>query len=347
MWLQGLDFQEACELLAQGEPPTRPDQTAARPAPRRRRRRRLTPPNPTWQERARTFIEFSQKLLWLPEGRPGLEYLKSRSLTETTIQAAGLGYNPHDIHDLPQRWGLDDRDTIWLPGPGIVIPWLAGGQVWRINIRLVAPRLWRSGSGREKLIRYRGPAGFSNGLYNADTLSLDRPAVLVEGELDALTITQQAGDLVAAVATGSTSGSRRRRWMAQLAKCPLVLVAFDAEEAGDKAAEFWLKNLPNAWRWRPCSKDVNAMATEGMDLRHWLEEALPPPARPRLAPTWPITITWPADTPVAAVGNRWERLPDGSVQATYHDIDELRWCIELMQIAREVEEVRSREQVQF
>jgi hypothetical protein len=40
-----------------------------------------------------------------------------------------------------------------------------------------------------------------------------RPVVLVEGEFDALTVQQVAGDRAVAVATGSTSGSRRPAWV--------------------------------------------------------------------------------------------------------------------------------------
>lgn len=335
MWLKELDFQAACEALTLGELPLLPAES--RPVSPKRNRRPAAPPGPVWQARARDFIAYSQKMLWQPEGQAALDYLKSRGLSQKTITDAGLGFNPHDIYDKPRWWGLADKRTIWLPGPGIVIPWLAGSQVWRINIRLIEPRYRRRKGGDKKLVRYRGPAGFGNGLYNVDALSPDRPAVLVEGELDALTIQQQAGDLVTAIATGSTTGSRRKRWIARLVACPLVLVAFDAEEAGDQAARFWLKALPQAQRLRPHGeRDANAMVQAGLDLRAWIQAALPAPfAHP--APTWPLVITWPAGAPVAAVGDQWQRLPDGSIRATYHTIDELRWCLELMRLAREVD----------
>ena len=64
-------------------------------------------------------------------------------------------------------------------------------------------------------------------------MASDKPAILVEGEIDALTLGQQAGDLVVPVATGSTEGSKRPRWIGRLALCPLVLVSFDAESWND------------------------------------------------------------------------------------------------------------------
>ena len=105
---------------------------------------------------------------------------------------------------------------MWLPR-GVVIPWLIDGSLWRVNIRRPA--------GEPK---YIGPVGSANGLYHADGLVAGTPAMLLEGELDALTIKQHAGDLVVPVATGSTGGARRTRWIARLALCSLVLVAFDA-----------------------------------------------------------------------------------------------------------------------
>ncbi|MCP4536522.1 MAG: hypothetical protein GY832_05195, partial [Chloroflexi bacterium] len=124
--------------------------------------------------------------------------------------------------------------------------------------------------------KYIGPAGWGGGnpLYNAEALNAGKPALLVDGELDVLTAAQEAGDLVAPVATGSTSGARRARWIARLALCPSVLVAFDTDEPGEKAAHYWLNVLDNANRWRPYCKDVNAMIVDGFNLRKWLFVAL-------------------------------------------------------------------------
>jgi hypothetical protein len=49
-----------------------------------------------------------------------------------------------------------------------------------------------------------------------------------------------------------------------------VLVALDADEAGEEAAAYWLKVLPNAERWRPWWDDPNQLMMDGVDLRTWL-----------------------------------------------------------------------------
>ena len=129
--------------------------------------------------------------------------------------------------------------------------------------------------------KYIGPAGFANALYNAGSVRLERPVVLVEGEIDALTIVQACGEQIAAVATGSTCGARRGAWVAKLALAPLVLVAFDADKpgadgspgAGDSAAAWWLNALPNALRWRPLLHDVNSLP-DPEDVRSWVLRGL-------------------------------------------------------------------------
>ena len=101
--------------------------------------------------------------------------------------------------------------------------------------------------------------------------------VLVEGEVDALTIVQACGEQVAVVATGSTCGARRDAWVARLALAPVVLVAFDADKpgadgspgAGDCAAAWWINALPNALRWRPLLHDVNSLP-DPEDVRSWV-----------------------------------------------------------------------------
>jgi hypothetical protein len=181
--------------------------------------------------------------------------LHSRGLRDETIKGAHLGYNGTDRRELGKPWGLDR--AVWLPR-GIVIPWEVEGKLWALSIRRPA--------GEPK---YLTVAGSANALYGADELQPRGAAVLVEGVFDALSVRQAAGDLVAAVACG-TGGARHPMWIARLALCSVVLVAFDADDAGEKAAQWWLSVLRNAKRWRPYFDDPAALAAAGMDLRFWV-----------------------------------------------------------------------------
>ena len=115
-------------------------------------------------------------------------------------------------------------------------------------------------------------AGGSNGLYLADILKRRKRAhtILVEGELDALSIFQTCRDLVHVVATGTTQGGHLPRWLSLLAQQEKVFVAFDAEDKGDIAAKWWLSRLPNARRLRPWWHDANQMLQDGANLRDWI-----------------------------------------------------------------------------
>ena len=261
----GLTFPEAVRALG-GEPGQwRPPATAPRsPSPPRA----ATPPSPRWQERGRLIMERSRARLWEPDSW-ALAELHRRGLNDETIRTAGLGDNPVTWLDDAGKWGLTGSD-IWLPR-GIVIPWLAGGELWRLNIRRRRDDL-QGGKG-PKFIGPRGWAG-GNPLYGVDAVTAAKLVILVEGELDALTLRQHAGDLVTPVATGSTGGARCLRWVARLALAPLVLISFDADAAGDEAAKYWLGVLDQARRWRPFWDDVNSMAQAGADVRGWVAAAL-------------------------------------------------------------------------
>jgi len=241
----------------------------------------VRPPNAHWQARAVLWAERSAAHLWQPEGARALAYLRRRGLGDAVLAAAGVGYNAQDVYEDGSLWGWPAGEggarRVWLPR-GITFPWRSDGALWRLNVRRpLTPRQIAGGEAK-----YIGPAGFANALYNADSLAgRGSPAVLVEGEIDALTIVQAMGTAVAVVATGSTGGARRAGWVQRLAAAPLVLVAFDADApdaqgmpgAGDAAAAWWLTALPQARRWRPRLHDVNSLP-DPAEVRAWLQRGL-------------------------------------------------------------------------
>ncbi len=86
METEGLGFRETVERLAADAGMQIPDET---PEQRARERKRQTLYEVT--EAAATFFE---KMLYMPEGRAALDYLKSRGLTPATLKTFRIGFAP-------------------------------------------------------------------------------------------------------------------------------------------------------------------------------------------------------------------------------------------------------------
>lgn len=248
-------FLEACQRL-QITPPVR--QAPLPPAPPAL----VEPPSDTWQEAATRFVVDSMATLHRTD--EAKRYLEQRGLTFQTYVEAGLGYNPND-HWVPratfglppQQDALGLEKQLFLPR-GIVIPWVVEGRIWKVTIRRFLTES-----------RYHMLPGGSNALYGVDTITPGKPVVITEGVFDALAVKQEAGDLVAAVATG-TSWARSVRSIAKLARASVQLASHDVDKAGDDAALYWTGVLgATAKRWEPLLKDPGEMLSAGFDIRQW------------------------------------------------------------------------------
>lgn len=215
--------------------------------------------SPSWQSEVQQLADEAEQRLWSGEGKPALDYLLARGFRETTIRVAHLGYT----HWTNKKWPT--------PVPCITIPWYACQRYWCLNFRDI-----RRSSPPEEPKYQNYPHSSGKGMYCADVLSYakNRPVFLVEGEFDALSLAQEAGDLALVVATGSTERGRSPRWEAALALAPSVFIAFDREEKGNKGASYWSRLLPNARRWLPLAHDVNDMLRYGASIRSWVQAAL-------------------------------------------------------------------------
>lgn len=211
----------------------------------------------SWQRRAVEWSDEAIARLESDEGKEALAYLHSRGLRPDTIKKARLGFARYK-HPKTKR-----------VVPCIVIPWYASGQIVKVQLRDYRPDAPHDE-------RYFMLPGSSNdGLYLVDSLALKREATLVvEGEFDALVAAQECGDIASVVATGSTTGGQNFRNVVRLATQELVLLAFDAEQKGDQAAQWWIDRLDNAMRCRPLVHDVNEMLLKGYDVHTWIQGLL-------------------------------------------------------------------------
>ncbi len=235
------------------------------------------PPSEAWQAAATALAAACDERLGTPAGARALEYLYGRGLTLDTILGASLGYNDEDRWFDCDAWGIapwtneqgEERRRIWVPR-GIVIPFIVGGHVWAIQVRRPINR--EATPDERPYIFVRGSA---NALYGVDDLELGGSAVVTEGVMDALAVRQEVGAESAAVALGGTTRARRTNWIARLSLCNRVLIALDADKAGESASGWWLSTLGDtARRWAPTAKDAADMLKTGHDIPAWVEDGL-------------------------------------------------------------------------
>lgn len=260
MALHNVGYKEACERL--GKTPRPPQQTAQRPT-----RPTMTASKPrtqthdvtAWRACAQRLLDRANDVFH-DEDADGVatRWLASRGLD--TIRAV-CGYIPVSFNS---NWGGLE---VHIPS-GFLLAWYdhPDANPYKLNIRRLDPK--------PNETKYHMVKGSENGLYNAHLIPLKPIVVLVEGELDALSIMQGTCGHVYAVATGSTTGGRLQKYIAMLATRKTVLVAFDADEPGEQASRYWLDLLPNGKRLVPLAHDPNDMLKQGMDFMQWIRSAL-------------------------------------------------------------------------
>jgi len=240
------------------------------------------PPNAKWIETGMLLVERAVHALWhTSEGRVMLDYLHGRGLGDDIIKKKKLGYIPLQSNGRfyeaeLEQWGLDPaketKDKVRIPN-GILIPWMDGSTLWRLGLKRIDKN------------EYGQVLGSGEGLFNVGEVQYDTPAMIVEGEICAMSVEQECGNLVACVATGSTTRGRLNRWIAELGLASHVLQSFDEDESGDTGAEYWLKNLKKCMRWSPLvAKDPNdilrgkyfdwAKREGGYSLRDWVQSGI-------------------------------------------------------------------------
>ena len=293
-------------------------------------RRDEEPPSARWQAAARAFTEQARAILWSAAGAQALAYLREkRGLTDETIRAAGLGYCPRGARVPAPPWGLTG-EGLWLPR-GVTIPCDVDGVFWYLKVRrpraadplsgaadeladyVGADVRWKDGSSGPK---YLGLRGGRPALFGAGALTGKALAVLTEGELDALLLRQQAGDLVDVVTLGSASLPLAGRWLWALRDASRIIAAYDADGAGASAGAKASLRSARVRVARPLDgKDLTDMHLAGGDLCAWasylLEHYLPTSPSSGLAEECSICAT-----PVYCYG------PDGTPYCEQHSPQE-------------------------
>ena len=227
-------------------------------------------PSDEWIERANSFVAWCGRNL--KDDVYAQKLVEQRGIQTDTAIEFGIGFNPTSIWDQRSRWGLPEefRDdgkpkTVWLPA-GLVVPaWQSDGSgVNKLKIRRAE---WVPGDKYPKYVEVSGSCR-QFAIYGDKTL----PVIVVESELDAILIQQEARDLCCAVANGGVGKRPDLEVHTLLAAAPRVLLSLDFDEAGTKGCGFWLREYSNAKLWPvPHSKSPGDAFVQGLDLYAWIQ----------------------------------------------------------------------------
>lgn len=281
-------------------PATRPPGTTAGP-PVRAAEKPPDGPKGLAPNDALALVDEAAARLWTPEGAAALGYLiESRGLSEATIRAARLGWTPRAA------------GVAWKP-PGWVIPWFDdAGRLALVKIR--PPDEWR-----ERFPEDRRPPKYIEAFRDRPALYTSpgairpgTPLIAVEGELDAILLGQELGDLASVVTTGSASSPLDPAMLPSLLRCPEWFAAHDADEAGDRAAAEWPARAIRVRPPEPCKDWGELHASAFNAIRYLCGGILRRPGTPwdeLAARRWGpgLTIEGPGfvvDRPVRRAGSR-------------------------------------------
>jgi Toprim-like len=188
-------------------------------------------------------------------GTPGAAYLEGRGIPLAVAEAAGVKYSPAYFGRPAVLFPLHDR----------------GGQSVAVNGRYLdigTPKTRTAGPKAETLFL----SASVGKLPKVDISALDSsPIVITEAPIDALSLA------LAGVPSLALCGTSWPAWLRVKVGFSRVALAFDADQAGDQAAEKLCAELENLGskceRWRPeGAKDWNeALQARGMQ---WLRETI-------------------------------------------------------------------------
>ncbi len=104
------------------------------------------------------------------------------------------------------------------------------------------------------------------------------PVVVVESDLDAMLVSQEAGDLVGVVALGSVTNRPDEETFRILRRVPLIIVSLDSDPpAARESRQYWERHFPRSVRCpipRRFGKDPGEAFRNGLDIRTWVVSAL-------------------------------------------------------------------------
>ena len=208
-----------------------------------------------WQTDSEKLIRVAQVYLFGPNGKERVSYLvHERGLHIDTIRQHQLGW-------LPARGQMPSK---------LLIPsYDSQGNLIRIRFRIDSPA-----PGQE---RYRISRGSNSNLPYPLGVSSHKPVMVLESELDAILIAQEAGERVGVLGMGTTGTKLNPAVIRYLIdKIPIILISLDNDQSGRQKTTSLISELPNAIDWPVADKYGNdpGEAWKRINLKEWVEAGL-------------------------------------------------------------------------
>lgn len=278
---KGLSFKEACleiGILKVGYA----EQNRRKKTKQTFRPRAYELPPTLWMQKASIILENAKNNLWLNTGQIGRDVLFQKGINEQTIKSADIGFMPNTLYRDRRSWGLiqvfwnnGKPKPLWIPS-GVIIP-----------LTLLLKQDGR-GENQKQVIRLRvrqsdpgtGPpyAAVSGSSMQPLILGTDKKIfTIVESELDALLIWQEAADITGVIAMGSANMKPDVETHKLLLNADKILNALDHDPAGTHYAwHFWSKTYgQKCIRWPvPVGKDPSEAWQKGLNIRAWIEAGI-------------------------------------------------------------------------
>lgn len=244
-----MSFQAAVEVLT-GQPSTLYPVPIQKPSGKN-----LQKPykNQNWQQKSRRLIHFSKASLFGPNGKERLSYLtKQRGLQLNTIRKHRLGWLPAKEHMASK----------------LVIPcYDSHGKLMRIRFRM-------DDCSQE---RYRISKGSCPKAPFPINVAPGKPLMILESELDAILVAQEAESHTGVVAMGTTAFKLEGAFSDYLLnQCPVILVSLDNDPSGIQRSAQLIEQFPNAINWPVpvCHGKDPGEAWKTMSLIKWVKAGL-------------------------------------------------------------------------
>lgn len=221
-------------------------------------------PSRTWVSKAEEFIEGCHKRLIIDPAV--LASLKAKyGLDLETIRLFRVGLNPEQRFHRRSEWGLlEEERKLWLCLPkGIVIPFFYDGKITKIKIRRSE---WPEGNWP----KYYEVPGSSDRMAMFGFFT-NQVALILESELDAMTLCQEIGEFGTCIATGGVSKHPDADIFHWLKERKLILYSQDYDDVGKQNFRWWESAFTNVRRWfsETQKSPADSFVADGINIRDW------------------------------------------------------------------------------